>query len=340
MGALIDAVHLYTRLDTATQIERAPCDLAGILGQAQENLARLIEDRAAVITSDMLPLVSADKVQMLQLFQNLLANAIEHCEGPVAVHVHMDDFGNQWLLTVRDNGPGIGADNLELIFDPFKRLSHGTGGKRGLGLGLAINRKIVETHGGKIWCESQPGEGTSFLITLPKMPGAAVESVGVSAPIASAHAKPVGQPETLGQLLVVDDDETGIELNTLFLIDQPGLRCEVQTASDGKQALMLLHDAARKGRPIDLVLLDINMPVMSGFDLLIEMKKEQMLVDTMVVICSTSDDPNDKEMAKLLGAAGYLVKPPNFYEFKTIIERCGRVRLHQDSGDCVLLPAA
>jgi signal transduction histidine kinase len=340
MGALIDAVQVYTRLDAIERTERTPCDLADVLEQARENLAQLIDTRGAVITCDALPQVQSNAVQTLQLLQNLLANAIRHCESAAIVHVSAEEYGNQWLLTVRDNGSGVAPECLETIFEPFKRLSHRKDDESGMGLGLAISRKIVELHGGRIWCESRPGSGTSFLFTLPKTPV-------LTAPAGERQAQdaPVDEPaaietKTLARILLVDDSEADIELNQIMLIEQAKLRCDLLTAADGKEALILLRNAAQGGRPIDLVLLDINMPVMNGFELLTQMRKEHMLADTLVVMCSTSNDDVDKEMAEMLGAAGYLTKPPNFSLLRDIINGCPRLRFYQDGKDCALLRAA
>lgn len=339
MSALIDAVHLYTRLDAAEQMERTSCDLNGVLGQVRENLAELIGRRGAIVTCDVLPQVQVDEIQMLQLFQNLLSNAIRHCQTAVTVHVSAQEYDQQWLLTVRDDGPGVAPENLEKIFEPFKRLSHSKGDGPGLGLGLAINRKIVESHGGKIWCELQRNAGAGFLFTLPKAASVAGARSGTTVHIASPCIQP-GAPQPLVSILLVDDSETDIELNSIFLIEQPKIRCNVLTARDGREALATLRASIQKASPVELLLLDINMPVMSGFELLTQMRKEEMLADTLVVMCTTSEDDMDKRTAALLGAAGYLTKPPKFSVLKDIINRCGRLRLHEEAGGYALLRPA
>jgi signal transduction histidine kinase len=339
MSALIDAVHLYTRLDAAEQMERTSCDLNGVLGQVRDNLAELIERRGTIITSGILPQVQVDEIQMLQLFQNLLSNAIRYCETAVTVHVSAQEYDQQWLLTVRDDGPGVAPENLQKIFEPFKRLSHSKEEGPGLGLGLAINRKIVESHGGKIWCESQRDDGAAFLFTLPKATTISGAASDAAVRVASPCIQP-GAPRPLGSILMVDDNEDDIELNSIFLIEQPKIRCNLLTARDGQEALATLRSSIEKGNPIELLLLDINMPVMSGFELLKQMQKERMLADTLVVICTTSDDDMDKRTAALLGAVGYLTKPPKFLVLKDIINRCGRLRLHEQAGDHALLRAA
>ncbi len=337
MHALIDVIYLYTRLDAAEHMERTPCDIADVLKDVQENLAKLIEERGATITSDILPLVHANRVQMIQLFQNLIANAIRHSESPVTVHVCAEEQEDAWQLTVHDNGPGIKAEYLQKIFDPFQRLTHRREDTSGMGLGLAINRKIVESHGGKIRCESVFGEGCSFLFTLPKAMGN-VERSDISSSALSKRASKADM--ALARILLVDDNEDDIEAHQRMLAGDTNLRCGILTARDGKEALVLLKQAAREKDPIDLLLLDINMPIMNGFELLEKMRAEQMLPGVLVVMCTTSDHDKDKQMAESLGASGYLVKPPEFALLKDIITRCRNLSLCQEGSDYALRRAA
>jgi CheY-like chemotaxis protein len=319
MNALVDTVHLYTRLDEVEQMEMTHCDMSDILKAVLVNLARLVTERGATVTSDALPLVHANRIQLIQLVQNLLANAIQHSNSPVTVHVSAVRCDDRWRFEVRDNGPGIEAEYLEKMFDPFRRLSHDTNNRSGSGLGLAISRKIVETHGGKIWCQSELGHGSSFLFTLPM----------------AAEAT-----KTLARVLLVDDNPADIELNQLMLMKYGKLRCEVLTARDGKEALAILRRTAQDNNAIDLVLLDINMPVMSGFELLSVMGKEQMLARTQVMMCTTSSYDKDERTAKSLGATGYLTKPPQFSQFKDIVDRCQSLSLSQEGDGFALRRAA
>jgi signal transduction histidine kinase len=339
MGALIDAVHFYTRLDAAEQMQKTFCDITCVLEDVQGNLAQLIKERAAIITYAALPQVHANQVQMVQLFQNLLTNAIRHCKSSVTIVVSAEEHEDHWRMMVRDNGPGIDLEHLEMIFHPFKRASHRKEDEPGLGLGLAITRKIVELHGGRIWCESQPGAGTSFLFTWPKRTAVAA-GTNASALTASANKQAAGMGQPVAHILLVDDNAGDIVLNSIILIDEPKLRCDLLTASDGKEALAMLRDAKKKDSPIELVVLDINMPILSGFELLTQMQKEQMLADTLVVMCSTSDSDMDERMAESLGATGYLGKPPEFAALKDIINGSGRLRFGRDGDEQTLLRAA
>lgn len=340
MNALIDTVYLYTRLDATEQMEETPCDIAEVLKEVQENLARLMEERHAAVTCDTLPQIQANRVQMIQLFQNLISNAVRHSESAVNIHVSAREQENHWQIAVRDDGPGIEAEYLETIFDPFKRLSHRKEEGPGLGLGLAINRKIVELHGGKIWCESEVGTGTSFLFTLPKAIAAATSKSAVAVSAPSLNVQSANGAQTRARILLVDDNEADIDLNRIMLVEDAKLNCDVLAACDGEAALSMLRDAVEENNPVDLLLLDINMPGMSGFELMAHMNKEKPLLHPLVVICSTSAYDMDKKMAASLGAAGYLTKPPQFSLLKDIIDRCQGLRLCHEGNDFVLLRAA
>jgi signal transduction histidine kinase len=339
MSALIDTVYLYTRLDGADEVEKASCSISDVLAEVRENLAQLIDERRATLIYGALPRVNANRVQMIQLFQNLVANAIRHCDRPVTIRVDFEDEDGGWRLAVRDDGPGVADEDLGKIFDPFKRLSQRKGDEPGLGLGLAINRKIVESHGGKIWCESTLGEGACFLFTLPKAPAIIADETLDSIPFAALDVA-AGRGRPPARVLLVDDNDCDIELNRFMLIDEGNLYCDVLTARDGREALAALHQAAAEGQAIDLLLLDINMPVMSGFELLAHLSKEERQLYPLIVMCSTSVSDIDKRKAASFGVTGYMTKPARFSELKSIIDGAEMLRLSKDGEGYVLLRAA
>jgi chemotaxis family two-component system sensor kinase Cph1 len=126
-----------------------------------------MEEAGAKVTRDPLPTVMADDIQLGQLFQNLIANAMKfRGEEPPRIHVSAKQNGDEWLFSVRDNGIGIDPTLTDRIFIMFQRL-HGMKEYPGTGIGLAICKKIVERHGGRIWVESEIGEGTTFYFTMP-----------------------------------------------------------------------------------------------------------------------------------------------------------------------------
>jgi signal transduction histidine kinase len=133
---------------------------------AMQNLRRLIEETGAIVNLDELPVVQADGSQLVQLFQNLIQNGIKFRQTTLPVlNVSAAPEGNMWVFAVRDNGIGIEPQYWEQIFTMFKRL-HTRKDYPGTGIGLAVCKKIVERHGGRIWLDSKPGEGSTFFFTL------------------------------------------------------------------------------------------------------------------------------------------------------------------------------
>ena len=166
MQELINDLLAYSRVGTRGK-PLAPTDLTEVLKDAEANLHQAIEESGAVITHDPLPVVSGDPVQLTQLFQNLLANAIKFRNAAAPrIHVSAQAREEDWLLSVKDNGIGIAPEHQERIFAIFQRL-HGRGEYPGTGIGLALCKKIVERHGGHIWVESAPGQGSTFYFNIP-----------------------------------------------------------------------------------------------------------------------------------------------------------------------------
>jgi two-component system, chemotaxis family, sensor kinase Cph1 len=138
---------------------------------ALANLESTLEEHQATVTHDPLPTVTADRPQLIQVFQNLIGNAIKfrQPERPPRVHVSAVRDDGAWRFAVRDNGIGIAPEYHDRIFLVFQRL-HTRAEYPGTGIGLAICKKIVERHGGRIWVESEPGRGTTFLFTIRDKP--------------------------------------------------------------------------------------------------------------------------------------------------------------------------
>lgn len=166
MQRLINDLLTYSRVTTQGNVfERVDCNqiLEGALG----NLRLAIEESGAVVTHDALPVVTADGKQLGQLFQNLIGNAIKfRGEEPPRVHVSAELRSNEWRFSVLDNGIGLDPQYAERIFVIFQRL-HNREEYPGTGIGLALCKKIVERHGGRIWVESPVGRGAIFYFTLP-----------------------------------------------------------------------------------------------------------------------------------------------------------------------------
>jgi PAS domain S-box-containing protein len=170
MQRLINDLLAYSRVNTQGK-EFAAVDCERLLEVALSNLKPSIEEAHAVITHDPLPTVQGDETQMGQLFQNLVGNAIKfHGSDPPRIHLAAQPQAGGWRFSVQDNGIGIEPENASRIFVIFQRL-HTREEYPGTGMGLAISKKVVERHGGRIWVESQPGKGSTFLFTLPEVTG-------------------------------------------------------------------------------------------------------------------------------------------------------------------------
>ena len=171
MQALVNDLLAYSRVGTRGH-EFVSTEAETVLDTALSNLKASIEDNHAIISHDPLPTVPADATQFCQVFQNLIGNALKfHGPEPPRIHVSAQQQGGEWCFSVRDNGIGIDPQNSDRIFVIFQRL-HAGREYPGTGIGLAITKKIVERHGGRIWVESEPGQGSTFSFTIPDVKAA------------------------------------------------------------------------------------------------------------------------------------------------------------------------
>ena len=166
MQALIQALLSLSRVQTRAR-PLGPVDCAKVFRDVNDNLRLAIAEADATVTCDALPEIVADSVQIAQLFQNLIDNAIKfRGTGTVRIHVGAMRRRGAWEFTVSDNGMGIEPQFFDRIFGIFQRLQTKEQ-LPGTGIGLAVCKKIVERHGGKIWIESEPGRGSTFFFTIP-----------------------------------------------------------------------------------------------------------------------------------------------------------------------------
>jgi signal transduction histidine kinase len=313
MGLLIDSVLSYTQLDGAAERKAETVNLNEAVEAAKANLAAQFRERGTTFGTENLPDIAGNRIEIIQVLQNLMSNAVSHSPTPVHIWVCAAVEDDTVRVSVRDNGPGIAPEQQRRIFEPFRRLSRDNAH---CGLGLAICRKIVEAHGGKIECESDTGLGASFFFTLP---GAA--ALG-TVPSAKEPIAPTLQPTKTGALahvLLVDDRDDDILFTRALLTGPIGMRCNLVVARDGEEALTAMRIRVGKNDAIDLVLLDINMPVMNGFEMLEAMRDDPDVNRIPVVMCSGSTRESDKNRSRALGAIGYLAKPVHFEQLKPII---------------------
>jgi PAS domain S-box-containing protein len=169
MQNLINDLLEFSRVTTRAE-EPEPTDSELVLNQALSNLELYIKENKATVSHDSLPEVMADNTQLAQVFQNLIINGIKfHSEEAPKIHISAEEKAGEWVFSAKDNGIGIDPQYSMKIFEVFKRL-HNKEEYPGTGIGLAVCKKIVERHGGRIWVESELGKGSTFYFTLPLNP--------------------------------------------------------------------------------------------------------------------------------------------------------------------------
>jgi PAS domain S-box-containing protein len=166
MQKLISDLLAYSRIGSREHCFE-PTDCQAVLDTVLANLEVPVKESGAEISHDPLPTIFADRSQLTQLFQNLICNAVKfRGDRKPLIHVGAEKRNKEWVFSVRDNGIGIAPDYFERIFRIFQRL-HGRNEYPGTGIGLAICKRVVERHGGRIWVTSEPGRGTTFFFTVP-----------------------------------------------------------------------------------------------------------------------------------------------------------------------------
>lgn len=258
-----------------------------------------------------LPPILADENRLQQILHNLIGNAIKFTDrGMVKVSARQDE--RYMTVCVADTGRGIPANKLSRIFESFEQVDLvETRNYGGSGLGLAITRKLVELHGGKIWVESAMGIGSRFYFTLPlalgqettelEQPGAVEVFTHQDEPMVDEKTDP-GSNYNGFHILSVDDEPINLAVIQNHLTPR-GYR--VTCVRDGKEALAKLQP----GHDVDLVLLDLMMPNMSGFEVCEHIRKQHSSAELPVIVVSAKDRVEDLIKGLQCGANDYITKP-------------------------------
>ena len=305
MKQLIEDLLAYSRVGTRGR-EFRPVACEEALDKALINLRAAIEAGGATVTHDPLPVLEADDSQLAQLFQNLIGNALKfHGAEAPRVHVGAAEHETEWEFLVRDNGIGIEPQYFERIFMVFQRL-HNKSEYPGTGIGLAICKKVVDRHGGRIWVESKPGEGSTMHFTLPKERGKNMTD--------STRASPV-------EILLVEDNPGDVRL-TKEALKEGKVYSNLHWAKDGVEALEFLRRQGKFAdvpRP-DIILLDLNLPKKDGREVLSEIKNDDDLKRIPVVILTTSKAEEDVLRSYKLHANCYVTKPVDLEKFIVVVQ--------------------
>ncbi len=301
-------------------------DLIDDLACGYESRAKASELAFFIEMDEQLPPVLADKEKISRVFNNLVENAIKFTEeGSVRLRVcrHPSHKGMA-LAEVSDTGPGIPEEYSEKVFEKFYQIDGSDTRKHGgSGLGLAITREIVSVHGGKLWLEKSESGGAAFLFTLPFTdPNKVAEAARKQVYTGAGGVRPANDSGAHGptmtasgkNVLLIDDDLDFLDMMTDILAEDG---YTVFPASDGFEALSLLFSKD----PIDVILLDVTMPKISGYELLKMIKTVEAKQNIPVLMLTASGLSDQIKRGYDTGAAGYLVKPFTLDIFKQTLIR-------------------
>jgi signal transduction histidine kinase/CheY-like chemotaxis protein/ligand-binding sensor domain-containing protein len=268
-----------------------------------------------------LPTITGDQDRLIQVVINLISNAVKFTDsGSITCSVHKE--GAEVVVSVKDSGIGIAPADQPKVFEKFKQVGDTLTDKpKGTGLGLPICREIVEYHGGRIWVESEPGQGSTFSFTLPIVePSALVESlvkrrsIDIESLVKQLRQQ-VATHEPRGKSVLVVDDDSNIRSLLQQELSEAGY--SVRLAEDGRKALTLIREETP-----GLVILDVMMPEMNGFDVAAVLKNDPATMDIPIIILSILED---KERGFRLGVDRYLTKPIDtaslFHEVDTLLDQ-------------------
>jgi DNA-binding response OmpR family regulator len=264
---------------------------------------------------------TADERKLKQILLNLLSNAVKFTpdDGALSLKAVLQDDGVE--ISVSDTGIGIEPEFQQKIFDEFIQVGDHLRKREGTGLGLALTKKFIELHGGRIWVQSAKGQGSTFTFTLP------VLSTPPEKRSAPTEVKPDAHPNANAPLvLVVEDDPAAAKLLSIYLMEA-GFSVEV--AADGDAGL----EKAKTLRP-SLITVDILIPKTDGWELLTRLKADQATASIPVVVVSIVDEPG---RGFSLGAADYLLKPVDGEVLVRVIQRVVRNNARDQRGRSVLV---
>ncbi len=282
-----------------------------------------LDDKAIQIQNYLtspLPPVLADENRLMQIFHNLVDNAIKFTpQGQIEIQATVNQ--REMVLTIADTGIGISPDHMEQIFDSFEQAEHAPLTRRyeGMGLGLTITRQLVELHHGSIHVESELEKGSTFFLTLPLATDhvaettASAENAPFLVPQVPASFAPIELQPGVMTILVVDDDVTNLQVVANYLMAQ---RFSVVCFQSGEEALLWVE---KHGKP-DLLLLDIMMPNMNGFEVCKILRQQFTLEDLPIVFLTASHRRVDLATGFEAGANDFLTKPFDHQELLARIQ--------------------
>jgi len=296
-------------------MSREPVGLAEVMLECQSMIEPQAEERSIRMIfpqSDMPYFIHADRTRVKQVLINLLANAIKYNreQGTVEV-VCIEGTPGRIRISIKDSGAGLTPEQLAQLFQPFNRLGQEAGGEEGTGIGLVVAKRLVELMGGTIGVESSVGVGSVFWFELDLVddPTLAMEESAIQEDNAETVKPPHVTRETGAHtLLYVEDNPANLKLVEQIIARHPHL--SLLTAVNGNSGIEVAHD-----KQPDLILMDINLPDISGFDALEMLRKDPATAHIPVIAISANAMPPDIKRGLKAGFFRYMTKPIKVDEF-------------------------
>ena len=330
LNDLLDAVRLREK---RIVLHAEPLSLPSIVNGVIDILKYLLEGKAVQLkmdidTSEALPLVMADEKRLVQILMNLLHNAIKHTEeGIIAVTANAKN--GQMFIEITDTGTGMDQETQQRVFLPYEQGDPGYGDTNGIGLGLSISRELVELHGGWMTVHSEIGKGSTFTFTLPLADSTDVEMApNLSAVRLEAYEEMAASRNDLNDqplltaevplveeqmnILAVDDNFVNLRVLANILMTEP---YHLQLATSAGEALELLGT-----KPWDLVIADVMMPQISGYELTRKIRERYSPSELPVLLLTARSEPSDMYAGFRAGANDYVTKPVDPMELKYRIQ--------------------
>lgn len=308
MKQLIQSILIHSQINSGDSINQVT-DCNSVVSSVLDSLQQVIEETGATFEINYLPEVPVEKSQVIQLFQNLISNSLKfRSERPLVVTVDSKLTMGNWIFSFKDNGIGIEPQYAGNIFDMFSRI-HSKETYPGTGMGLAICKRIITTHGGSIWVESEPGKGCRFLFTLPSVNN--IRNMNMKNKI---------------EILLVEDTPSDVRL-TQEALKESDIDYSLVIKNDGAEAMEYLYSLknVEKITLPDLILLDLNMPKMTGHQVLEAIKADSILRSIPVILLTVSERNEDVLEALSTKMNYYLPKPVTTEKFSMLIKAIAEV---------------
>ena len=331
---LINEVLDFAKIESGQMsLESIDFDLRSMVEGVARTLATRAEGKGlemvCMVNRDIPSRVKGDPTRLRQILVNLVGNAIKFTsQGEIVIRAMVDekrDEGTRLLFSITDTGIGIPHDRQQAIFDRFTQVdSSSTRKYGGTGLGLAISAQLVHMMNGEIGVQSEPGQGSTFWFTIDTLKPT------------EEGTRPLVIPLDLKNLpiLVVDDNQTNRSIIGKIV---SGFGCQVTQASSGIQALTIMRNEVAKGKPFEMILLDMQMPEMDGEQVLKEIKMDPELKKTLVVILTSMGHRGDAARLEALGCSAYLLKPVRQKElFNTILSVMGQQQMNKATSSSII----